>query len=136
MTLSCRSHILSFPSLSHFVVSIRNHFGSNICCISSRSKFGSHIFLSATMPRRHQRTRRFANLGRQIRGTLVQKEQQFLWDLYQVKLAVHRRRLWDKDEMTVMGNPDNICAAVDMARHIMEYKIRQDRCMQVYGFSK
>ena len=88
------------------------------------------------MPDKHQRTGRFANLGRQIRGTLVRKEQEFLWDLYQVKLAVHRRHLWDKDEMTVMGNPDNICAAVDMARHIMEYKIRQGQCMQMYGFSK
>ena len=71
-------------------------------------------------------------MGAQVRGTLVRREQEFLWDRYRCKVAVHRRHFWDEDEMTVMGKPDNICAAIEMANTIIDFKIRIDACMGVH----
>ena len=73
------------------------------------------------------------NVGIPVRSTLDCNERAFIYDETGCTVSVGHMESLDRVAMSVLGDPENIATAVDMARHFMDYKIRIDACMQYGG---
>ena len=117
--LSYRYHNLSFPSLSHFVVSIRNHFGSKKfwrvphCGKKPVFSFGIDEYERREIP---------------FGGTLCQQEKNYLWDEYRVMCSVRFRKSWNRRMMTMWGRSGNFDLVARMVLDMAAEKQRIDVC--------
>ena len=66
-------------------------------------------------------------------GTLVYKEQAYIYKATDVKLSVRFRKSWTRRAMSAVGPQGQVDNAVDLARRFMDHKLRIDVCKCV-GF--
>ena len=91
------------------------------------NKLGLHTFNSASMAHGHHRTGRLARVGR---DALEYNKLGCIVNVMGCTIMVSDAEESDRVSMSVVGDQKHICAAVDIARDIIDDRIRFDACMQ------